>query len=247
MLFHFRDDRGIASFFAESKSSVPNHSNIPPLGPVAHVTTTPHRSANVTVAGAVSSKAHYVAREDGTSRAGAAYIFSRLEAISNSTFANDDASISGASEASCPAGITATERRHYCPSGRDRTKCRWEESAKLTARDRRGGDLFGGSLSVDHTTGVAVVAAAGASLTGLWREVGSPKGRWSTGRWHSMGEHGRKRCWSTFTRIGMLNEAFCVTQMNQANSQAFVARFVCVLVERRGGERVQYMSRYTSW
>lgn len=61
----------------------------------------------------------------------------------------------------------------YCGKGRDRDECHWEESAKLTTRDRRGGDLFGTSLSLHHDTGVAIVGASGASLKGLWREVGS--------------------------------------------------------------------------
>jgi len=47
----------------------------------------------------------------------------------------------------------------------------WQDSAKLAASDRRGGDLFGRSLSVNHDGGVVVVGAPGASLTGLWREV----------------------------------------------------------------------------
>jgi len=35
----------------------------------------------------------------------------------------------------------------------------WQDSAKLAASDRRGGDLFGRSLSVNHDGGVVVVGA----------------------------------------------------------------------------------------
>lgn len=239
------------------------------------------RSAKITATGDPSSKAHYVAREGSTSRAGAAYIFSRLEGytseaietsgVSSASSAFNDVSssrkrfhvprndwsesvfmmqsaitrrsvdLSGpaverfrhhrASSGYCStvpllrrrsrrnvgregegvgvAGVrivsisvlvrtglthplllfvgacagsktdstclsSVAAKSYYCPSGRDRTTCRWEESAKLTARDRRGGDLFGGSLAVDHDSGVAVVGAAGASLTGIWREVRKP-------------------------------------------------------------------------
>lgn len=136
------------------------------------------RSANVSANGA-SSKAHYVGKEDDTSRAGAVYIFSRLiannastinSAFSSSTSSSSSASSSASSVCSEDDEFVA-ERRYYCPKGGERGQCRWEESARLTASDRRRGDLFGESLSVDHNSGVAVVGAPGASLTGLWREV----------------------------------------------------------------------------
>lgn len=121
-----------------------------------------------------------MAREDGTSRAGAVYMFSRLqsgnasdeikESVSSASSASDTISSSSSnSEQSCPAGIAF--KSYYCSRGQDRTECHWKESAKFTARDRRGGDLFGGSVSVDHGSGVAVIGAAGASLTGIWQEV----------------------------------------------------------------------------
>lgn len=138
----------------------------------------PYRSANVTGAG-VSSKAHYVAREDDTSRAGAVYLFSRMATDNAST--SPCSSISPTSSPSSSSGpislgddFLQTERRYYCPTGRARGKCGWEESTKLTASDRRRGDMFGVSISVDHESGVAVVGAPGASLTGLWREVCYP-------------------------------------------------------------------------
>lgn len=132
------------------------------------------RSANVSATGA-SSKAHYVAREDDTSRAGAVYVFSRLTIDNTSTsFSSSSSSSFSAAESVCTDDddtLTRPERRYFCPRGGERGQCRWEESAKLTASDRRRGDLFGGCLSVDHDTGVVVVGAPGASLAGLWREV----------------------------------------------------------------------------
>lgn len=130
------------------------------------------RAANVTSAGVASSKAHYVAREDQTSRAGAVYVFSRLATSTD----NNDTSTSSVctDEDDGDDGIYGdTRRRYYCPRGgaRGEENCGWEESAKLTASDRRGGDLFGTCLSANHDTGVVVVGAPGASLTGLWREV----------------------------------------------------------------------------
>lgn len=136
------------------------------------------RAANVTATGAASSKAHYVAREDDTSRAGAVYLFSRL--VASSTSSTDDADTTFLSSATLVCSeedngdsSVYNERRFYCPRGGERGQpyCGWEESAKLTASDRRGGDLFGRCLSVDHNSGVVVVGAPGTSLTGLWREV----------------------------------------------------------------------------
>lgn len=149
------------------------------------------RAANVSATGAPpSSKAHYVAREDDTSRAGAVYVFSRLALPSSTTTTNtNDSSTISSSQLSSPATSTCTDNngdntdsmldgraettRYYCPRGGDRGEhnCGWEESAKLTASDRRGGDLFGTCLSVNHNDGIVVVGAPGASLTGLWREV----------------------------------------------------------------------------
>lgn len=92
------------------------------------------------------------------------------EPISNSNSASDTISLSSLnSEQSCSPGVAS--KSYYCSRGQDRTECHWKESAKLTSRDRRGGDLFGATLSVDHDTGVAVIGAPGASLTGIWREV----------------------------------------------------------------------------
>lgn len=125
-----------------------------------------HRPANLTPF-APSSKAHYIAREDGTSRAGAAYVFSRLGRDSHEAGVTT-ASSSGPGS-SCPSKVAGGAR--YCARGTDRAECLWAESAKLTAGDRRGGDLFGATISVHHASGVAVVGAPGASLTGLWREV----------------------------------------------------------------------------
>lgn len=149
------------------------------------------RAANLTATGAASSKAHYVAREDDTSRAGAVYVFSRL--VVPATGSTEDASTASSSSPSSATPTATTPvcsesddsgngiysgqqpevRRFYCPRGGERGQpyCGWEESAKLTATDRRGGDLFGRCLSVDHDSGVVVVGAPGASLTGLWREV----------------------------------------------------------------------------
>ncbi|CAM9209584.1 unnamed protein product [Hapterophycus canaliculatus] len=150
----------------------------------------PERAANVSATGVPpSSKAHYVAREDDTSRAGAVYVFSRLAlpASTITTTANDSSTTSSALLPSVDSSTCASDSgdstnsvlggqsertRYYCPRGghRGQHNCGWEESAKLTASDRRGGDLFGTCLSVNHDDGVVVVGAPGASLTGLWRE-----------------------------------------------------------------------------
>lgn len=128
----------------------------------------------MTATGAVSSKAHYVAREDDTSRAGAVYLFSRLVVPSTGeTTASSSSSTTPVCSEEDNSGQQPEVKRLYCPRGGERGQpyCGWEESAKLTASDRRGGDLFGRCLSVDHDSGIVVVGAPGASLTGLWREV----------------------------------------------------------------------------
>lgn len=134
-----------------------------------------YRAANVTATGAAYSKAHYVAREDDTSRTGAVYVFSRLVSPSDDDGANGTSTpvcAEDVSDDSVYGGLHVDRRRFYCPSGGERGHgCEWQESAKFVASDRRGGDLFGRSLSVDHDGGVVVVGAPGASLTGLWREV----------------------------------------------------------------------------
>ena len=135
-----------------------------------------NRAANVTATGAAYSKAHYVAREDDTSRSGAVYVFSRLVPSSSDGDSTDDSSApvctEDESDGGAYGGLHADRRRFYCPRGGERGgDCAWHESAKFAASDRRGGDLFGSSLSVDHDSGVVVVGAPGASLTGLWREV----------------------------------------------------------------------------
>eukprot|EP00752_Nemacystus_decipiens_P003960 g3626.t1 len=138
----------------------------------------PERAANVTATGAAASKAHYVAREDDTSRAGAVYLFSRL-VVPSADSADGEITASPTSfttpvcsEEDSVSGQQPEVTRFYCPRGGERGQpsCGWEESAKLTASDRRGGDLFGRSLAVDHGSGIVVVGAPGASLTGLWRE-----------------------------------------------------------------------------
>lgn len=119
------------------------------------------------------SKAHYVAREDKTSRAGAVYIFSRLAAqnlTASSYFSSSTDSVCSENHDD-DANLNGPDKRYYCPMGRNRGRCLWKESAKLTASDRRRGDLFGWTLSVDHESGLVVVGAPGSSLTGLWREV----------------------------------------------------------------------------
>ncbi|CAM9102436.1 unnamed protein product [Scytosiphon promiscuus] len=150
----------------------------------------PERAANVSATGAPpSSKAHYVAREDDTSRAGAVYVFSRLALpASTTTTTTNDSSTTSSAQSIALATPTCTDdnghntnsmleeqpktTRYYCPRGghRGQHNCGWEESAKLTASDRRGGDLFGTCVSVNHDNGIVVVGAPGASLTGLWRE-----------------------------------------------------------------------------
>ncbi|CAN0084971.1 unnamed protein product [Sphacelaria rigidula] len=129
------------------------------------------RSPDVSATGNPSSKAHYVAPEHSTSRAGAVYIFSRLDngnITSSSSSPSPSSPNSNSDDDTCPDELS--RKSYYCARGQDRTECQWEESAKLTSRDRRGGDMFGGSLAVDHARGVAVVGAPGASLTGLWQE-----------------------------------------------------------------------------
>lgn len=124
-----------------------------------------------------ASKAHYIAREDDTSRAGAVYIFSRVTAENASVVTQTPSASPGVS--TCPEKdddfirFVETRRRYYCPRGRSRRKCVWEESARLTASDRRGGDMFGAAISIHHESGLVVIGAPGKSLTGLWQEVRS--------------------------------------------------------------------------
>lgn len=135
-----------------------------------------------------TSKAHYVVREDDTSRAGAVYIFSRVTAENASVVTRTPSASPGVS--SCPdkdddvIRFVETRRRYYCPRGRSRRKCVWEESARLTASDRRGGDLFGAAISVNHESGLVVIGAPGKSLTGIWQEVCSVDGYFPT-LWNS--------------------------------------------------------------
>lgn len=141
------------------------------------------RAANLsTRTGAPFSQAHYVAKEDGTSRAGAVYVFSRLTTTAGNTTSSSSSSSTPRVASICPDDDTdggsmlvngqSDTRRFYCPRGGKRGQgCGWEESIKFTASDRRRGDLFGRCLSVNHDDGVVVVGAPGASLTGLWREV----------------------------------------------------------------------------
>lgn len=152
----------------------------------------------MTATGAASSKAHYVAREDHTSRAGAVYLFSRL--VVPSTGAAGGETTNSSSSPTTPvcseegdSGQLPEVRRFYCPRGGERGQpyCGWEESAKLTASDRRGGDLFGRCLSVDHDSGIVVVGAPGASLTGLWREVRIVRG--GCGKFNLRGRQPLKR------------------------------------------------------
>lgn len=41
--------------------------------------------------------------------------------------------------------------------------CTWVEQERLTASDKRGGDLFGVSVSIDNTQGIAIVASSASS------------------------------------------------------------------------------------
>ncbi|CAM9369602.1 unnamed protein product, partial [Choristocarpus tenellus] len=144
-------------------------------------------TANTT--SAVSYKAHYTSKEDGTSRAGSAYVFSYLAGRSYSS-----TSLGGNGDSSCPShplkfrlsrspvdsdslpasfyepDPEAIVTLDYCPLGGAKANCHWQEVAKLVASDRRGDDKFAHSLSVDHDAGLAIVGAPGASLTGLWLE-----------------------------------------------------------------------------
>ncbi|CAM9590131.1 unnamed protein product, partial [Discosporangium mesarthrocarpum] len=125
----------------------------------------PDRWSNSTV-----SMAHYVTREDGTARAGSAYVFTRLRGRSNAS--QDLFSATYFTIDTTGEGLDRLEvAQDYCPSGWSRGNCQWREAAKLVASDRRGGDMFAQSLAVNHDDGVAVVGAPGASLTGLWLEA----------------------------------------------------------------------------
>ncbi|CAM9175345.1 unnamed protein product [Ascophyllum nodosum] len=130
----------------------------------------PERSANISTAGA--SKAHYVTQEDDTARAGAVYIFSRVVGENSSAAVETPLSSRNSicHENDDVIRFVASRRRYYCPRGTSRGRCVWEESAKLTASDRRQGDQFGATLAVDHESGLVVVGAPGKSLSGLWRE-----------------------------------------------------------------------------
>ncbi|CAM9763265.1 unnamed protein product [Pylaiella littoralis] len=143
----------------------------------------PERNANLSTTGAAYSKAHYIAKEYDTSRAGAVYVFSRLtiSADNITSFSSSSSSPVPTATSVCPDDDTdsgsmlvsgqSDTRRFYCPRGGERGQgCGWEESVKFTASDRRRSDLFGRCLSVNHDSGIVVVGAPGASLTGLWRE-----------------------------------------------------------------------------
>lgn len=154
-----------------------------PCLPLFYQPPPPQRPGNVTIDGA--SKAHYVAREDDASRAGAVYIFSRIMAENASVVTQTPSASPGV--LSCPEKdddvlrFVETRRRYYCPWSGSRRRCVWEESARLTASDRRGGDLFGAAISVNHESGLVVIGAPGKSLTGIWQEVCSVDGYFLSG------------------------------------------------------------------
>lgn len=165
----------------------------------------PLRNANLSTTGAAYSKAHYIAKEYDTSRAGAVYVFSRLtiSADNITSFSSSSSSPVPTATSVCPDDDTdsgsmlvsgqSDTRRFYCPRGGERGQgCGWEESVKFTASDRRRSDLFGRCLSVNHDSGIVVVGAPGASLTGLWREVRMFSTWFPTGR--DLIEEGTRSC-----------------------------------------------------
>ena len=51
--------------------------------------------------------------------------------------------------------------------------CTWEQNARLTPSDKRSGNLFGSSVSIDSSEGIAIVGSVHAPLYGMYKEFPS--------------------------------------------------------------------------
>jgi hypothetical protein len=53
----------------------------------------------------------------------------------------------------------------------DTVKCEWTQEIKLTPSDKRSEIMFGSSIVLDDSRGIAVIGAPGAECSGIWREI----------------------------------------------------------------------------
>ncbi|KAL7469376.1 hypothetical protein ACHAXS_009639, partial [Conticribra weissflogii] len=89
----------------------------------------------------ISSKDHYTGREESP-KAGSAYFFRRV----------------------CPP---------LCidDTSQSNSLCEWVEQNRVSASDKRGGNMFGFSLDVDDETGIALVGSPNSPAYGLYRDI----------------------------------------------------------------------------
>jgi hypothetical protein len=92
-----------------------------------------------------------------TSRSGAVYVFNRRSLVSQSERESE----------------RERSGERYCTAEMLQSSCQWVEVNKLTPSDKRSGDEFGSSLSVNEESGIIIVSSPFTSLTGFYRETPS--------------------------------------------------------------------------
>ncbi|KAL3786858.1 hypothetical protein HJC23_013779 [Cyclotella cryptica] len=100
-----------------------------------------HEGGGVLPKSSLSDKQHYTGREE-SAMSGAAYLYRR----------------------ECPAPTDLTDTS---PSN---SNCIWIEEERITASDKRPGNLFGISVSVDDRQGVAIVGSSNSPAYGFYQE-----------------------------------------------------------------------------